>query len=71
MAKLITFGKDREETIQRMRRALSMFVVDGIHTTIPLHEQILQNEEFLAGRFDTAFLTRLHAEVPAATTAGD
>jgi len=71
VAKLITFGKDREETIQRMRRALSMFVVDGIHTTIPLHEQILQNEEFLAGRFDTAFLTRLHAEVPAATTAGD
>ncbi len=66
VAKLITFGKDREETIQRMRRALSMFVVDGIHTTIPLHEQILQNERFLAGDFDTSFLARLHAETPAA-----
>ena len=64
VAKLITFGKDREETIQRMRRALSMFVVDGIHTTIPLHEEILQNKEFLAGNFDTTFLAHLHAEAP-------
>ena len=62
VAKLITFGKDREETIQRMRRALSMFVVDGIHTTIPLHEQILQDKKFLAGEFDTTFLTHFQSE---------
>jgi acetyl-CoA carboxylase biotin carboxylase subunit len=70
VAKLITFGKDREETIQRMRRALSMFVVDGIHTTIPLHEEILQDEKFLAGEFDTTFLSHLHGEAPATGGAG-
>jgi acetyl-CoA carboxylase biotin carboxylase subunit len=71
VAKLITHGNDREEAIQRMRRALSMFIVEGIHTTIPLHEQILQDERFLSGDFDTSFLANLHAEpvmvpVPAA-----
>jgi acetyl-CoA carboxylase biotin carboxylase subunit len=76
VAKLITFGKDREETIQRMRRALSMFIVEGIHTTIPLHEQILQNKQFLAGQFDTTFLTHLHDEAtppapPAEMAMGD
>jgi len=70
VAKLITFGKDREETIQRMRRALSMFVVDGIHTTIPLHEQILQDEKFLAGEFDTTFLTHFQPEAPATSAGG-
>ena len=56
VAKLITYGKDRTESIQRMRRALAMFVVEGIHTSIPLHEQILCDENFVAGRFDTTFL---------------
>jgi acetyl-CoA carboxylase biotin carboxylase subunit len=64
VAKLITHGQDREEAIQRMRRALSMFVVEGIHTTIPLHEQIMQDERFVSGQFDTSFLTNLHAETP-------
>lgn len=57
VAKLIAHGKDRMEAIERMRRALSMFVVEGIHTTIPLHEEILVNEDFVAGKFDTSFLT--------------
>jgi acetyl-CoA carboxylase, biotin carboxylase subunit len=61
VAKLITHGKDREEAIQRMRRALDMFVVEGIYTTIPLHEEILQDERFLSGQFNTSFLTNLHA----------
>ena len=56
VAKLITHGKDRTEAIQRMRRALDMFVIEGIHTTIPLHEEILQDERFLSGNFDTTFL---------------
>jgi len=64
VAKLITHGHDRMETIQRMRRALSMFVIEGIHTTIPLHEQILEDENFVAGRFDTSFLTHFRAEAP-------
>jgi acetyl-CoA carboxylase biotin carboxylase subunit len=56
VAKLITFGGDRTEAIQRMRRALGMFVVEGIHTTIPLHERIMEDERFVAGKFDTKFL---------------
>jgi acetyl-CoA carboxylase biotin carboxylase subunit len=58
IAKLIVHGKDREEAMARMRRALSMFVVQGIYTTIPLHEKIFQDEEFLAGKFDTKFMER-------------
>ena len=57
VAKLITYGRDRDEAIQRMRRALSMFVVEGIHTTIPLHERIMDNSDFVAGNFDTSFLS--------------
>jgi len=56
VAKLIAYGSDRTEAIQRMRRALGMFVVEGIHTTIPLHERIMEDERFVAGKFDTKFL---------------
>jgi acetyl-CoA carboxylase, biotin carboxylase subunit len=59
VAKLIAYGHDREEAMERMRRALSMFVIEGIHTTIPLHEEILSNKDFIAGDFDTTFLTKL------------
>jgi acetyl-CoA carboxylase, biotin carboxylase subunit len=60
IAKLITFGRDRCEAIARMRRALDMFVIEGIQTTIPLHERILSDRDFVAGRFDTTFLTKLN-----------
>jgi acetyl-CoA carboxylase biotin carboxylase subunit len=56
VAKLIAYGSDRTEAIQRMRRALGMFVVEGIHTTIPLHERIMEDERFVTGKFDTKFL---------------
>jgi acetyl-CoA carboxylase biotin carboxylase subunit len=59
VAKLITHGKDRCEAIARMRRALDMFVIEGVQTTISLHEQILSDPDFVAGRFDTTFLTKL------------
>lgn len=59
VAKLVVYGADRGEAIDRMRRALSMFVVEGIHTTIPLHERILEHPDFIAGQFDTTFLTKL------------
>jgi acetyl-CoA carboxylase, biotin carboxylase subunit len=62
IAKLITHGRDREEALQRMRRALSMFVIEGIHTSIPLQEEILANDDFVAGRFDTTFLTKLREQ---------
>jgi acetyl-CoA carboxylase biotin carboxylase subunit len=44
-----------------MKRALSMFVIEGISTSIPLHEEILVDEHFLAGDFDTTFLTKMQA----------
>jgi len=58
IAKLIVHGKDRAEAIARMDRALEMFVVEGIHTTIPLHRRILQDPEFRNGKFDTKFMER-------------
>ena len=59
VAKLITHGRDRSEAIDRMNRALSMFVVEGIHTSIPLHKRILADDDFLAGNLDTHFIVRL------------
>ena len=65
VAKLITHGRDRKEAIERMLRALSMFVVEGIHTTIPLQERIVSDPDFQAGRFNTAFLAKLLDKPPA------
>ena len=59
VAKLITHGEDRAHAAARMRRALAEMHVEGIRTTIPLHRRILDSEEFLAGGFDTGFLTRM------------
>jgi acetyl-CoA carboxylase biotin carboxylase subunit len=59
VAKLIAYGADRQEAIQRMNRALDMFVVEGIYTTVPLHQRILAHPDFLAGRLDTNFINRL------------
>jgi acetyl-CoA carboxylase biotin carboxylase subunit len=62
IAKLITHGKDRDEAIMRMQRALEMFIVEGVHTTIPLHRRILADGEFRAGNIDTKYLERLFAK---------
>jgi len=62
IAKLITRGRDREEAMSRMSRALDMFIVEGIYTTIPLHKRILAHPDFRAGNFDTKFMERLLAE---------
>jgi len=58
IAKLVVHGKDREEAVQRMARALEMFIVEGISTSIPLQEKILADPDFRAGNFDTQFLNR-------------
>jgi acetyl-CoA carboxylase biotin carboxylase subunit len=58
IAKLIVHGKDRAEALAKMTRALEQFVVEGIHTTIPLHRKIFADEEFRAGDFDTKFMER-------------
>ena len=61
IAKLIVHGKDREEAIARMERALGMFVVEGIETSIPLHRAIFADPDFRAGNFDTKFMERFLA----------
>ncbi|MBS1815775.1 MAG: acetyl-CoA carboxylase biotin carboxylase subunit [Acidobacteria bacterium] len=61
IAKLIAYGRDREEAMNRQQRALSQFVVQGIHTTIPLHQRIFADEEFRRGDFDTKFMERFFA----------
>jgi acetyl-CoA carboxylase, biotin carboxylase subunit len=58
VAKLIAHGSTRTEAIARMRRALDMFVIEGIFTSIPLHQKILAHPDFVAGKIDTSFLTR-------------
>ncbi|WP_263352173.1 acetyl-CoA carboxylase biotin carboxylase subunit [Acidicapsa acidisoli] len=62
IAKLIVHGKDREEAIARMERALGMFVVEGIETSIPLHQEIFADPDFRAGDFDTKFMERFLAK---------
>jgi acetyl-CoA carboxylase biotin carboxylase subunit len=56
VAKLITWGKDREEAIQRMKRALTEYRITGVTTTIPLHSQVMENEKFLKGEISTHFI---------------
>ena len=59
IAKLIVKGRDRAEAIARMKRALDMFVIEGIKTSIPLHRKILADPDFAAGEFDTHFIEKL------------
>ncbi len=65
IAKLITHGRNREEALARMARSLEMFVVEGISTSIPIHQKILADPDFLAGNYDTRFMDRfLRQQVP-------
>ena len=59
IGKLIVHGRDRAEAIARMRRALGMFVIEGIKTSLPLHQRIFADPDFEAGKLDTHFLERL------------
>jgi len=70
IAKLITRGKDREEAVSRMLRALDMFIVEGIFTTIPLHKRILADADFQAGKIDTTFIERFLAKTGKSSSAG-
>ena len=59
IAKLIVKGRDRTEAIGRMKRALEMFVIEGIKTSIPLHRRILADARFVSGNYNTHFIDRL------------
>ena len=61
IAKLIVHGVDRDEAIAKMERALRQFIVQGIETSISLHESIFADEDFRAGKFDTKFMERFLA----------
>jgi len=61
IAKVITHGRNRQESIARMRRALDEFVIEGIKTTIPLHKRILNDTDFQKGHVSTTFLDRFLA----------
>jgi len=58
VAKVMTWGRDRNESIARMKRSLETMIVEGIKTTIPLHLRILDEPDFKKGNIDTAFMER-------------
>ncbi|WP_404443119.1 acetyl-CoA carboxylase biotin carboxylase subunit [Sutcliffiella horikoshii] len=58
VAKLITYGATREEAVSRMKRALSEFIIEGVHTTIPFHLKLMDHEKFKDGDFNTKFLEK-------------
>jgi acetyl-CoA carboxylase, biotin carboxylase subunit len=62
IAKLIVFAQTREGAISKMASALDEFVVQGVKTTIPFHSQVMQNEKFRSGTFDTSFLETFQFE---------
>lgn len=62
LCKLITHGRDRNEAISRMQRALSEFVLEGVKTTLPLHQRLLAHTSFWRGSISTAFLPHFLAE---------
>jgi acetyl-CoA carboxylase biotin carboxylase subunit len=62
IAKLIVHGRDRTEAIAKMERALSQFIVQGIETSIPLHQAIFADPGFRAGKFDTKFMEEFLAK---------
>ncbi len=59
IAKLIAYGRDREEALARMNRALDEFFIEGVKTTIPFHKKLINHPDFVAGKFDTGFLDRV------------
>ena len=58
VAKLIVWGKNREDAIMRGKRALNEFIIEGIKTTIPFHLKVLEDPRFKSGNFDTSFLEK-------------
>ncbi len=67
IAKLIVFGDDREQCRLRLKRALEEFVITGVKTTIPLHQALLDDPDFIAGDYSIKWLERWLAERAAAT----
>lgn len=60
LAKLIVHGRDREDAIMKMKRALDEFIIEGIKTTIPFHKKVLNHKDFINGEFNTGFVERMN-----------
>jgi len=60
LAKLIVHGKNREESLARMERALEEMIIEGVSTTVPFHQAILRDKSFREGKFTTGFLDTFH-----------
>jgi acetyl-CoA carboxylase biotin carboxylase subunit len=60
VAKLIAYGRTREQAIAKMKWALNEMVIEGIKTTIPFHKKMLENPDFLTGKIDTKYLERVN-----------
>ena len=56
LAKVIAYGQNREDAMARMRRILSEFTVEGVATIIPFHKALLEEPDFIAGKFDTNYV---------------
>jgi acetyl-CoA carboxylase biotin carboxylase subunit len=65
IAKIMAYGRDRQEAINRMRRTLDLTVIEGIKTSVPMHQKILSDPDFWAGRFNTSFMERFLNNAPA------
>ncbi|HEV2829399.1 MAG TPA: acetyl-CoA carboxylase biotin carboxylase subunit [Pyrinomonadaceae bacterium] len=71
ISKLAAWGRTRDESIDRLRRALDEYEVGGIKTTLPFFREIVRDEEFKLGRLDTGFITRFNERREAATYPSD
>jgi acetyl-CoA carboxylase biotin carboxylase subunit len=58
LAKAVAYGRDRRESLLRMRRLLGELTIEGVATTVPFHRAVLEEPEFIAGRFDTDYVAR-------------
>ncbi|MFA4828810.1 MAG: hypothetical protein WC594_06300, partial [Thermodesulfovibrionales bacterium] len=68
IAKVIVYGKTREEAISRMKRALDEFIIEGIKTTIPFHKKVVTQPDFIKGEFNTGFLEKLNGAAQPGST---
>ena len=64
IAKLITTAQTRDEAINKMKRALDEFVIEGVHTTIPFHRQLMDHPDYVAGKYTTAFMDTWEMDPP-------
>jgi acetyl-CoA carboxylase biotin carboxylase subunit len=65
VGKLVTWGKDRNMSIMRMRRALDEFYIQGLKTTIPFHRKVMRDEDFIKGNISTHFVKKFEEKYAA------